>query len=129
MPSHFPLEKVRVVGRRKYRQRKAVPEFTSNRNERLEILVNFCIRNLDSKGGELERKSCAAMPMEMWRHSLSKIKRAVSMKIMIENRKRGNIAAEIKRKKTVMRGGELMRRIAFDSIMLKRFVCVEPSKM
>ncbi len=37
-----------VTGRRKYRQKKDVPEFTSNRDERLKMLVNSRKRNFDS---------------------------------------------------------------------------------
>ncbi len=48
----------------KYRQRKAVPEFTSNRDEGMKMLVNSSIRNLDSEGVSLSGKSCAARPQE-----------------------------------------------------------------
>ncbi len=53
----LPFEGVEVVGRRKYRSRKAVPEFTSDREERQKVLVHSCIRGLDSIGVSLCRKT------------------------------------------------------------------------
>ena len=47
------------------------------------------------------RKSCAAKLQENRRHAISKINGAVSMKIVIEDRKRFNILAKRKRLKTV----------------------------
>lgn len=44
------LERVQVVGWRKYRWRKIAPEFTSKRDDRMNMLVNFCIKDLDSIG-------------------------------------------------------------------------------
>ena len=38
------------------------------------------------------RKSCAARPKKEGRHAVSKIRRAVSMKIAVENTKKCNIA-------------------------------------
>ncbi len=78
MPSYSPFEGIQVLGRRKYRQRKAVPEFTSDRNERVKVLVYSRIRNLDSKRVSLGIKL---------RHAVSKFRRTVSMKITIEDRK------------------------------------------
>ena len=46
-------------------------------------------------------KSCAARPRKQGRHAVSKIRTAVSMKISVKERKRGNIAAMRKRLKTV----------------------------
>ena len=46
-------------------------------------------------------KSCAARPQEQGRHAVSKIRRAVSMKIAVKKSKRGNIATMRKRLKTV----------------------------
>ena len=77
--------------------RKIVPEFTSKREERITMLVNSCIRDLDSIGVSEGRKSCAARPREERRHAVSKFRRAVSMKITIEDRKGCNIAADFKR--------------------------------
>ncbi len=51
------------------------------------MLVNSRIRNLDSKRVSLRGKSCTARPREKWRHAVSKFRRAVSMKITIEDRK------------------------------------------
>ena len=67
----------------------------------MKVLVNSCIRGLDSIGVRKSRKSCAARPREGGRHAVSKFRRAVSMKIAIKYRKRCNIAAEFKRKDTV----------------------------
>ena len=67
------------------------------------------------------RQSCATRPREEGRHAVSKIKRAVSMKITVEDSKRGNITAKKERLKTV-RGEELMRRKAFDSSLSRRAV-------
>ena len=38
-------------------------------------------------------KSCAATPQEQGRYAVSKIRRAVSMKIAVKESKRGNIAS------------------------------------
>ena len=68
----------------------------------MRILVYSCIREVDRIGVRGRRKSCAARPREKGRrHAVSKIRRAVSMKIAVEDSKRGNIAAERKRLKTV----------------------------
>ena len=45
--------------------------------------------------------SCAARPWEQGRHAVSKIRRAVNMKIALKDSKRGNISAMIKRLKTI----------------------------
>ena len=75
-----------VVGRGKYRIRKRVPEFTSRREERMKMLVNSCISEVDRIGMRKSRKSCAAWPREGGRHAVSKFKRAVTMKIAVEDR-------------------------------------------
>ncbi len=67
----------------------------------MKILINSRIRDLDSKGMSLSGKASAAMPRERGRHAVSKFRRAVRLKITIEDRKRGNLAAEFKREKTV----------------------------
>ena len=87
-----PLESVQVVGRRKYRRRESVPEFTSEGNEGMKILV--CVRGLDSIRVKESRQSCAACPHEGWRHAVRKFRRAVSVKIAVEHGQRSNIAAE-----------------------------------
>ena len=62
-----------------------VLEFTSVRDERVELLVNSCIRKMD-RIGMRSRKYCAARLREGWRHAVSKFRRAVSMKIAVEKR-------------------------------------------
>ena len=52
-------------------------------------------------------KSCAARPQEQGRHAVSKIRRAVSMKIALKVSKRGNIVAMRKRLKIVSQGREV----------------------
>lgn len=46
----LPLEGFQAVSRRKYRGRKAVVEFTRERDEIIKMLVNFCIREMNSRG-------------------------------------------------------------------------------
>ncbi len=94
---HSPLEDIQVVVRRKYRGRKGVPEFTSDREESIKVLVHSCIRGLDSIRVSLWRKTCKARPWEEGRHAVSKSRRAVSMKIAIEDWERSNTAARIER--------------------------------
>ncbi len=55
-----PLERAEVIGRRKYRQREIVIEFTSKRDEGVKMMVNSSIRDLDSKGMSLSAKAVAA---------------------------------------------------------------------
>ena len=100
MSWYLSLETVQVIGRRKYRSRKRVPEFTRERDERLRILVYSCIREVDRIGVRGRGKSCAARPREHGRHAVRKIRGAVSMKIAVKESKRGNIAAMRKRLKT-----------------------------
>ena len=75
-----------VIGRLKNRQKKRVPEFTSVRDERMKILINSCIRKMDRIGMRRSRKSCAARPWKGRRHVVSKFRRAISMKIAVEDR-------------------------------------------
>ena len=49
-------------------------------------------------------KSCAARPREQGRHAVSKVRRAISMKIEVKESKRGNIAVMRKRLMTVSQG-------------------------
>ena len=70
---YLSLEAVQVIGRWKYRGRKRVPEFTRERDERLRLLVNSCIREVDRIGVRGSGKSCAARPGEQGRHGVSKI--------------------------------------------------------
>ncbi len=71
--------------------------FVSVRDERVKMLDNSCVRDLDGKGMSMSRKSCAAGPREGGRHAVSKFKRAISVNISIEDRKRGKIATEFRR--------------------------------
>ena len=98
---YLSLETVQVIGRWKYRGRERVPEFTRERDERLRRLVNSCITEVDRIGVRGRGKSCAARPLKQGRYAVSKIRRAVSMKIAVKESKRGNIAAMRKRLKTV----------------------------
>ena len=63
-------------------------------------LVNSCT-TLDRIRMRVSRKSCVARPWEERRHAVSKFRRAISMKITVENNKRCNIAVECKEFKTV----------------------------
>ena len=51
----------------------------------MKILVNSCVRGLDSIRVRESRQSCAAWPHEGWRHAVSKFRRAVSVKITISS--------------------------------------------
>ncbi len=64
MSWHSPLEGIQVVGRRKYRYREIVSEFTSKRDEGVKMLVNSSIRDLDSKGMSLSAKAGVSRPQE-----------------------------------------------------------------
>ena len=65
------------------------------------MLVNSCIREVDIIGVRGRSKSCERRPREQGKHVISKIRRAVSMKIELKESKRGNIAGMSKRLKTV----------------------------
>ena len=56
---------------------------------------------MDRIGVRERGQSCAARPREEGRHAVSKIRRAVSMKIAVEDSKTGNTAAKRERLKTV----------------------------
>ncbi len=62
-------------------------------------MVNSCIRDLDSKGMSLSAKAGAARPQEGEGMHFSKFRRAVRVKITIEDRKRENLVSEFKREK------------------------------
>ena len=51
----------------------------------MRILVYSCIREVDRIGVRERRQSCAARPPEEGRHAVSKIRRAVSMKVTVED--------------------------------------------
>ena len=59
----------------------------------MKILVNSCIRKMDRIEMGRSRKSCAARPREEGRHEVNKFRRAVSMKITVEDKYRCNIAS------------------------------------
>ncbi len=68
------------------------------------MLVNWSIRNLDSKGMRASGKACAARPRYAPRYAggmQSASSEELSVKVTIEDRKGGNMTAEFKRKKTV----------------------------
>lgn len=46
---YSPLGNTEVVGRRKYRREKVAPGFALERNERMGMSVNSCVRDLDSR--------------------------------------------------------------------------------
>ena len=54
------------------------------------ILVNSCLRWVDRIGMSVRKKLCAARPREGRKHAVSKFRRAVSMKITVEDSKRCN---------------------------------------
>ena len=56
------------------------------RDERVKILVNFCIRKVNRIPVRRSRKSGAARPREWWKHAVRKFRRAVSMKITVKRR-------------------------------------------
>ena len=67
---------------------------TSGRNERMKILVDSCVREMDKIGMRMSRMSGVAGPPEEERHAVSKFRRAVRMKIAIKDSKRTNIATK-----------------------------------
>ncbi|MPC23408.1 hypothetical protein E2C01_016452 [Portunus trituberculatus] len=81
------------------------------------MLVNSFIRELDRIGMRGRRKPCAARMQEEGRHAVSKIIRAVSMKIVVKARKKCGISAVRKRLKS-----EEERRKAFDSTLSNKTV-------
>ena len=50
----------------------------------MKILVNSCTKKVDRIGMRRSRKSCARRLREGWTQAVSKIRRAVSMKIAVE---------------------------------------------
>ncbi len=78
---------------------KAVPEQTSERGERTEAVVDFCIRSLDRIGVSKRGKPNATRLWEEGRHAVSKFQTAVSIKIAIKDRQRNNSVARLKREK------------------------------
>ena len=123
---YLSLETVQVIGRWKYRRRERVPEFTRERDERLRILVNSCIRRVDRIGVGGRSKSCAARPREQGRDTVSKIRRTVSMQIAVKDASEATLRRWERSWRQSVRGGELIRRKAFDPILFNRAVWVEP---
>ena len=74
-----------------------VPELTSKRDERIAVLVNSCIRNLDRIGVSKRGEPSVARPPEEGRHAVSKFQRTVGVKIAIKERQRSNNATRFKR--------------------------------
>ncbi len=123
---YSPLEGIQVIDRRKYRGRKAVPEFTSGKEDRVTVLVHSCKRDLDSIGVSLCRKTSMTRTREEGRHAGSKFRRAVSLKIAIKNEREATSRWDLRGRRELVREGDLMRRKAFDSTLFNRAVCVEP---
>ena len=67
----------------------------------MRILVYSCIRKVDRIGMRERGQSCAARPREEGRHAVSKIRRAVSMKISVEDRERQQCGEKREGLKTV----------------------------
>ena len=84
------------MGRWKCRRRQGALEFTRERDELLRILVNPCILRGGQNKDERKKKILCTHLWE-WRHALSNIRRAVGMKIEVEDSKRCNIVAVRKR--------------------------------
>ena len=56
------------------------------REERVKILVNSCIRKMDRIRMRKSRKFFSVRPREEGKHAVSKFRRAISMKIAVEDR-------------------------------------------
>lgn len=85
-----------ITGRRKYRQRKSVSEFTNKRGKTIVMRVNSHIKGSDStyRDEQEQKVMCSGASGRGWgRHAVS-----VSMKILVEDR--FNTAPEFKRQKT-----------------------------
>ncbi len=95
------VPQIKGGGKKKTTKWPSIVEFTSERDERMEMLVNSCISEVDRVGMREHRKSCAARPRKEGRHAVSKFRRAVTMKTTVEDRQRSNIATVFERLKTV----------------------------
>lgn len=80
-------ERGQPVGKRKYRQMMAPPEFSSERDERIKIFTDSCIRNLDN----LEAL-------------VSKLEKTVSRKILVADRWKCNTARNLRGRSLSVRG-------------------------
>merc|ERR1711917_168247 len=101
------FEGVQVVGRWKKIRRKRVPEPTSGREERVIILVDSCERYFDRKGVRRYRKSCVARSPKKGRHTTTKVRKTVAMKIAIEERQGCNTAASRKKLRVISERGRV----------------------
>ena len=93
----------------KYRGRQGVPECTRKRGERLRMLVNSWIAEVDTTGVR-KQKSCASRQREEGRQTVSNIKRTDSMELLVKDSRKGDIA----------------RRKSFDSTLCRGAVRVQP---
>ena len=71
----------------------------------MRVLVNSCIRELDKIGVRGRGKLCVVRFQEEGRHAVSKIYRAVIIKIMKEDRKKCNIMTVRKKDEDSQRRG------------------------
>ena len=58
----------------------------SVRDEKVKILVQSRIRQINIIRMRRSRKSCAIRPREGWKHAVRKFRRVVSINIAVENR-------------------------------------------
>jgi len=71
------------------------------------VLVDSCERYLDRKGVRRYRKSCVARSPKKGRHTATKVRRTVAMKIAIEERQGCNIAASRKKLRVISERGSV----------------------
>lgn len=85
-----------VAGRRKYKNRKQVVKFTRKKDERLRVLVNFCIGEVDRIRARESEKPCEVVQQDhgKGRYVVSKIRMVVSVKVAAVDSKRCSIAAK-----------------------------------
>lgn len=67
------LYKVQIVGKRKCRQRKAVSEFTSERDEGIKMLAHSCLGDIYRIRMNWNRERCAGR--KGWRFAVCKFRR------------------------------------------------------
>ena len=85
-----------LAGGKKVR-RNTILEPPSGRKERVNIVVDSCKRYLYRKGVRCFRESSVAWSPKKGRHTTTKFRRTVAMKIAIEERQRCNTAASRKK--------------------------------
>ncbi len=91
------------------------------------MLIKSSIRDFDSKGMSLSGKASAPRPRKGGRHAVSKFRRAVRVKIIIEDWEREAAWWQnLRGRRLSVREGELMRYRALDSTLFKTAVCMEP---